>query len=78
MSEAVPRRIGLLGLGNLMRTDDAVGMLTLRSMTEDGRSPPEVHAIEGGSLGLDLLDSLRSSRRATRIYGLGNGSDASG
>jgi hydrogenase maturation protease len=59
MSEAVPCRIGLLGLGNLMRTDDAVGMLTLRSMTEDGRLPPEVHAIEGGSLGLDLLDSLR-------------------
>jgi len=59
MSENVPFRIGLLGLGNLMRTDDAVGMLTLRSLTEDSRLPPEVHAIEGGSLGLDLLDSLR-------------------
>lgn len=59
MSEAAPRRIGLLGLGNLMRTDDGVGMLTLRNMTEDGRLPSEVHVIEGGSLGLDLLDSLR-------------------
>ena len=37
MSEALPCRIGLLGLGNLMRTDDAVGMLTLRSLTEDRR-----------------------------------------
>jgi len=59
MSEAIAYRIGLLGLGNLMRTDDAVGMLTLRSLTEDGRLLPEVRAIEGGSLGLDLLDSLR-------------------
>jgi len=59
MSEALPCRIGLLGLGNLMRTDDAVGMLTLRSLMEDRRLPPEVHVIEGGALGLDLLDSLR-------------------
>lgn len=59
MSEPLPCRIGLLGLGNLMRTDDAVGMLTLRSLTEDRRLPPEVHVIEGGALGLDLLDSLR-------------------
>jgi hydrogenase maturation protease len=58
MSEAASFRIGLLGLGNLMRTDDAVGMLALRSLTEGGRLPPEVRAIEGGSLGLDLLDSL--------------------
>jgi hydrogenase maturation protease len=59
MSEAASFRIGLLGLGNLMRTDDAMGMLALRSLTEDGRLPPEVRVIEGGSLGLDLLDSLR-------------------
>ena len=59
MSEAVRFRIGLLGLGNLMRTDDAVGMLTLRSLAEDDRLPPEVLVIEGGALGLDLLDSLR-------------------
>ena len=51
--------IALLGLGNLMRTDDAVGMLTLRRLEECGRLPPEVRVIEGGTLGLDLLDSLR-------------------
>jgi hydrogenase maturation protease len=52
-------RIALLGLGNLMRTDDAVGMLTLRKLTEDGRLPNEIRVIEGGALGLDLLESLR-------------------
>ena len=59
MSETPPNRIGLLGLGNLMRTDDAVGMLTLRKLTEDGRLPDEIRVIEGGTLGLDLLHSVR-------------------
>jgi hydrogenase maturation protease len=59
MSDNTPLRIALLGLGNLMRTDDAVGMLTLRRLEECGRLPPEVRVIEGGTLGLDLLDSLR-------------------
>jgi hydrogenase maturation protease len=59
MSKTLPYQIALLGLGNLMRTDDAVGMLTLRRLEKCGRLPPEVRVIEGGTLGLDLLDSLR-------------------
>jgi hydrogenase maturation protease len=59
MSETLSNQIALLGLGNLMRTDDAVGMLTLRRLEECGRLPPEVRVIEGGTLGLDLLESLR-------------------
>jgi hydrogenase maturation protease len=59
MSETLPCQIALLGLGNLMRSDDAVGMLTLRRLQECGRLPPEVRVIEGGTLGLDLLESLR-------------------
>ncbi len=58
MSEGVPFRIGLLGLGNLMRTDDAVGMLTLRHLTEDDRLPEAVRVIEGETLGLDLLHKV--------------------
>ena len=58
MSEGVPFRIGLLGLGNLMRTDDAIGMLTLRQLTEDDRLPESVRVIEGETLGLDLLHKV--------------------
>ena len=60
MIETVTCQIALLGLGNLMRTDDAVGMLTLQTLAESGLLPPDVRVIEGGTLGLDLLDSLRS------------------
>jgi hydrogenase maturation protease len=59
MNQNVPFEIALMGLGNLMRTDDAVGMLLLDKLKEDARVPADVRMIEGGTLGLDLLDSLR-------------------
>jgi hydrogenase maturation protease len=59
MSGNAPFKNALLGLGNLMRTDDAVGMLTLHTLAGSNLLPPEVRVIEGGTLGLDLLDSLR-------------------
>jgi hydrogenase maturation protease len=58
MSRTAPFDICVLGLGNLMRTDDAAGMLALQSLKEDGRLPPEVQLIEGGTRGLDLLGCL--------------------
>ncbi len=51
-------RITVLGLGNLMRTDDAVGMLAVNEIREIGRLPEDIQIVEGGTLGLDLLDKL--------------------
>src|SRR5581483_4435387 len=51
-------RIAILGLGNLMRTDDAVGMLAIQELRRDVRLPRSVAVIEGGTLGLDLLHPL--------------------
>lgn len=51
-------RIAVLGLGNLMRTDDAVGMLALERLKMDLQLPKDVRLIEGGTLGLDLLHPL--------------------
>jgi hydrogenase maturation protease len=54
---ALPR-IAVLGLGNLMRTDDALGMLALQRLRADARFPQSVPLIEGGTLGLDLIYPL--------------------
>jgi hydrogenase maturation protease len=54
---AVPR-IAVLGLGNLMRTDDALGMLAIQRLRSDSRFPPSIALIEGGTLGLELLYPL--------------------
>lgn len=51
-------RIAVLGLGNLMRTDDALGMLAIQRLRSDPRLPSSVLLIEGGTLGLDLLHPL--------------------
>jgi hydrogenase maturation protease len=50
--------IAVLGLGNLMRTDDAVGMLALHRLRAVPDFPKDVSLIEGGTLGLDLLYPL--------------------
>ena len=55
-------RIAVLGLGNLMRTDDGVGVHAIRILLESGRLPPGVEAIEGGTLGLDLLPLMAALR----------------
>jgi hydrogenase maturation protease len=51
-------RIAIVGLGNLMRTDDAVGMLALQRLQKESQLPEGVMLIEGGTLGLDLLHPL--------------------
>lgn len=54
-------RIVVLGLGNLMRTDDAVGMLAVEQLRADGRVPVSVSVVDGGTLGLDLLHPLEGA-----------------
>ncbi|HEX4006546.1 MAG TPA: HyaD/HybD family hydrogenase maturation endopeptidase [Acidobacteriaceae bacterium] len=51
-------RIAVVGLGNLMRTDDAVGMLAIERLKIGLPLPEGVALIEGGTLGLDLLHPL--------------------
>jgi hydrogenase maturation protease len=53
-----PPRIAIVGLGNLMRTDDAVGMLALERLKLDLQVPRGVKLIEGGTLGLELIYPL--------------------
>jgi hydrogenase maturation protease len=49
----------VLGLGNPIRTDDGVGIHAIRKLLQDRRLPNDVQVIEGGTLGLYLLPSLR-------------------
>lgn len=66
-------RIVVLGLGNLMRTDDAVGMLALQHMRADLRLPADVVLIEGGTLGLDLLHPLQGATHLLALDAIDGG-----
>jgi hydrogenase maturation protease len=50
-----PREMVVLGLGNPMRTDDAVGVQAVGLLAQDKRLPAGVRLVEGGTLGLELL-----------------------
>jgi len=45
----------IIGLGNRLMTDDAVGLEALRAFAERYEVPEEVDLMDGGTLGLDLL-----------------------
>jgi hydrogenase maturation protease len=49
----------VLGLGNAIRTDDGVGIHAIRKLIGDHPLPPDVHTIEGGTLGLELLPRIK-------------------
>ena len=53
----------VLGLGNLIRSDDGVGLFALRELEQDPMLPDTVTLVEGGTKGLELLPYLWDARR---------------
>jgi hydrogenase maturation protease len=45
----------VVGVGNIIRSDDGLGVHALRRLQTDPRVPPGVVFIDGGTLGLDLV-----------------------
>ncbi len=59
---AVPPQISVLvlGIGNLVMSDDAVGVLVAQRIQEQYRFADNVEIVDGGTLGLDLLPKLEN------------------
>jgi hydrogenase maturation protease len=61
------RRSGLkllvLGIGNVLMNDDAAGALVVRELAEEYAEDEELHIVEGGTLGLDLLPMVEWCER---------------
>jgi len=62
-SEERHSAIVVLALGNLIRSDDAVGLFALRRLQEDSRVPAEVSLVEGGTKGLELVPYVSEASR---------------
>jgi hydrogenase maturation protease len=45
----------VLGVGNLLLSDDGVGIHTIQRLQEVAQLPEEVQVLDGGTMGLDLL-----------------------
>lgn len=48
----------VLGLGNLIMSDDGVGVKVVQRLEQGCRFPPNVRIMDGGTLGLDILPML--------------------
>ena len=53
----------VLGIGNLIMTDDGVGVRTIHQLQQRYRFPDSVTVMDGGTLGLDLLHYLEGIKR---------------
>ncbi|MBW6511151.1 MAG: HyaD/HybD family hydrogenase maturation endopeptidase [Desulfuromonadaceae bacterium] len=60
----------VLGLGNMLMNDDALGVKIVQVLQSDYRFPPQVKVIDGGTLGLDLLPMLEGIDRLLIIDAL--------
>jgi hydrogenase maturation protease len=57
----------VLGLGNLLLTDDGLGPAVLAQLMRRFVAPPEVQLLDGGTLGLALLGELSEARSAILV-----------
>jgi hydrogenase maturation protease len=53
----------VLGLGSLIRSDDGVGVHAVQRLQTDSRVPADVQLLDGGTLGLTLLNHVSGARR---------------
>ena len=53
----------VLGIGNLVMSDDGIGVRVIRQLSERFRFPDGVALLDGGTLGLDLLPRLEGVER---------------
>lgn len=51
----------VLGLGNTLMNDDALGALVAQTLQSDYRFPDSVEVVDGGTLGLDLLPYIEEA-----------------
>ncbi len=48
----------VLGIGNILLTDEGVGVRVIEQLEQDYRFPPGVEIIDGGTCGMEMLEQL--------------------
>lgn len=66
----------VLGIGNLVMSDDGVGVLVAQRLQQEYRFPDNVEIVDGGTLGLDLLPKLENISNLIMIDAVETGQQA--
>lgn len=63
----------VLGIGNLIMSDDGAGVRVIQHLVDNYRFPPGVTVLDGGTLGLDLLPQLEGIDRLLIVDAVNTG-----
>jgi len=66
----------VLGIGNLVMSDDGIGVRVVQAIDERYRFPAEVTILDGGTLGLDLLPRIEETERLIIVDAVETGAPA--
>lgn len=53
--------ITVLGVGNILLTDEGLGVHIINQLKEEYIFPPEVQLLDGGTMGMELLSYMRNT-----------------
>ena len=67
MSKGMRVSVLVLGIGNLIMSDDGIGVRVVQLLSELYRFPAGVSVVDGGTLGLDLLPKLEGVDRLLMV-----------
>ncbi len=54
-------RIVVLGVGNILLSDEGIGVRAVEKLQQDYELPPEVVVIDGGTTGMEMLEDLSNA-----------------
>jgi hydrogenase maturation protease len=54
-------RIVVLGVGNILLSDEGIGVRAIEKLQRDYHLPPEVVVIDGGTTGMEMLEDLSNA-----------------
>lgn len=68
-------RVVILGLGNLIRCDDGIGIHAIQRLLSDKLVPAGVEVMDGGTLGLQLLPAIEDATHILVLDAVNTGAD---
>ena len=66
-------RAVVLGVGNILLSDEGIGVRAVEALQRDYRLPPEVEVIDGGTCGMEMLDDLAHADHLLIVDAVKNG-----
>jgi hydrogenase maturation protease len=74
--ESINRPTLVLGIGNVIMSDDGIGVHVVRHLEKNYCFTPDIHCMDGGTLGLDILPYLEGVEQLLVVDAIDAGKEA--